>query len=357
LCVPEHTWGLDEKTHLADYQRYGQEAFQAARAEPSFRKMEASWTEQRAYLDQAIETLGDTLFAQAARDQLKLLQPVRPDVQNYDLVPDLSARFETAHYSLRFDPRTGAIDRLVRKQTGRNWAGAEHLLGRIRYQTFSQADYDRFVDQYLDRRLEWAILDNTKPGIEHAGAESRWWQPALTGLFTREDETGHHFLMEMIMPERCPARHGCPGRLTLEVDLPKHEPTVHITLQWFDKPACRLPEALWFSFVPAGTVGRGWTMDKMGQQISPLDVVRNGNRKMHAVGRGVRYQEEGEELCIDTLDAPLVAPGAPSLLDFNNRQPALEQGMHFNLYNNVWGTNFPMWYELDARFRFILRTT
>jgi hypothetical protein len=26
--------------------------------------------------------------------------------------------------------------------------------------------------------------------------------------------------------------------------------------------------------------------------------------------------------------------------------------MHFNLYNNVWGTNFPMWYEDDARFRF-----
>ena len=28
--------------------------------------------------------------------------------------------------------------------------------------------------------------------------------------------------------------------------------------------------------------------------------------------------------------------------------------MHVNLYNNVWGTNFPMWYEEDARFRFVL---
>ena len=52
---------------------------------------------------------------------------------------------------------------------------------------------------------------------------------------------------------------------------------------------------------------------------------------------------------------PLVAPGEPSLLDFNDRQPPLERGMHFNLYNNVWGTNFPMWSDEDARFRFVLR--
>jgi hypothetical protein len=26
--------------------------------------------------------------------------------------------------------------------------------------------------------------------------------------------------------------------------------------------------------------------------------------------------------------------------------------MHFLLHDNVWGTNFPLWYEDDARFRF-----
>lgn len=52
------------------------------------------------------------------------------------------------------------------------------------------------------------------------------------------------------------------------------------------------------------------------------------------------------------LDSPLVAPGEPSLLDFNNRQPNLEKGLHFCLWNNLWGTNFPMWFEEDCRFRF-----
>ena len=60
-------------------------------------------------------------------------------------------------------------------------------------------------------------------------------------------------------------------------------------------------------------------------------------------------------MTIESLDAPLVAPGKPALLNFDNQQPPLENGMHFNLYNNIWGTNFPMWFEEDARFRFLLR--
>jgi len=43
------------------------------------------------------------------------------------------------------------------------------------------------------------------------------------------------------------------------------------------------------------------------------------------------------------------------LLNFSNRQPPLQHGMYVNLYNNIWGTNFPMWYAEDARFRFVLR--
>ena len=95
----------------------------------------------------------------------------------------------------------------------------------------------------------------------------------------------------------------------------------------------------------------------MGEWVSPGEVVRNGNRKLHAVGAGVSYTDPNGQMVIESLDAPLVAPGEPSLLNFNNRQPPLSRGMHFNLDNNVWGTNFPMWYDDDTRFRFIIRTS
>ena len=50
MMIPEHTWGLDEKTFLVDYDYYVVALFQAARSGEKFRKFEASWVEQHAYI-------------------------------------------------------------------------------------------------------------------------------------------------------------------------------------------------------------------------------------------------------------------------------------------------------------------
>ena len=99
------------------------------RPEPPFKKVEASWAEQRAYLGQAVEALGDTPFADQARDHLKTLEPVRPDTQGFERVSDVSTLFETAHFSLRFDAGAGAIAHLLPTRTGRTWAAPDNLLG------------------------------------------------------------------------------------------------------------------------------------------------------------------------------------------------------------------------------------
>jgi len=82
--------------------------------------------------------------------------------------------------------------------------------------------------------------------------------------------------------------------------------------------------------------------------------VKGGNRNLHAVSRGVFYHGADGAVSIETLDAALVSPGEGRLLQHNHSFADLAGGMHFLLYNNVWGTNFPMWYEEDAKFRFSL---
>lgn len=42
------------------------------------------------------------------------------------------------------------------------------------------------------------------------------------------------------------------------------------------------------------------------------------------------------------------------LVDYPNEIPSPEEGFSFNLYNNTRGTNFPVRYGKDARFRFRL---
>ncbi len=375
IMIPEHTWGLDEKTHLADYEHYTAEAFAIAKKQPKFKNFEASWAEQRIYITDALNAIKGTTLDDEAAQRLSSLKPSPSDMSQYTplktrIRPEddpsspsprvergSGGEVESPHLLLAFKQH-GAITHLTDKNTGRQWASPENPLGLFRYQTFSKADYDSFYKRYIRNKKAvavWAVDDYTKRGIESASPQSKMWLPIQSSLYRRIDDGNHNLMLELTMPEEASAKYGCPRRITIEIRLPDAAPHLEYTVQWFDKPASRLPEALWFSFVPIAPNVQGWRMEKLGQLISPLEVVRNGNRRLHAVGSGVYYEDNRGKLSIETLDAPLVAPGEPSLLDFNNHRPALKKGMHFNLYNNVWGTNFPMWYDDDARFRFKLR--
>ena len=244
------------------------------------------------------------------------------------------------------------------KESGRVWVDGDDALAAYWYQTFDQKDYDRFWRQYvINKRATrvWSWPDLTKPGAAAAGAVARVWSPRLDGVSELARECGRQFTLTLSMPEQSWTDFGAPRLLTLDVVLPDDEPAVYVTLQWFEKPACRFAEAHWLSFRPDAPDRAGWRLDKMGEQISPLAVVRNGNRWLHAVDRGVTYRDRAGCLQIETLDTPFVAPGRPSLLDFDNQQPPMREGVHVNLCNNVYGTNFRMSSDEDARFRFIVR--
>ena len=57
IMIPEHTWGMDEKTHLADHTHYLADELAALRRTEKCQRFEASWDEQRAYLTTALESL------------------------------------------------------------------------------------------------------------------------------------------------------------------------------------------------------------------------------------------------------------------------------------------------------------
>jgi hypothetical protein len=177
-------------------------------------------------------------------------------------------------------------------------------------------------------------------------------QPELKGCYrtTKEEKTTVVLALECI--GEAVETYGCPREFWIEYGFMDGESKIDCTVQWFGKKATRIAEAVWFSFMPMVRSPQNWRMDKLGQPVSPLEVIRNGNRHLHAVGEGASYHGEDGVVRLRTLDTALLAPGDRALVDFNNRQPVLSRGMHFLLYNNTWCTNFPMWYEDDARFRF-----
>jgi len=360
LLIPEHTWGLDDKTHLADYEDYRKDLSPGAQRTEAIAAMEASWEEQRRYIDLAVNSLGGTPAATQAREALAATEPRQPLLDGLRKIEPAGFTFTTSALAGAIDPESGAITKLIDNRTGRELADTAHPLGLFRFQTFSHLDYTRFLAQYVTSGLDWALPDFGKPDLEAAGTEGRWFAPRVVGMWKgddpmREDARGQTVVMQLRLPEQAREVYGAPDDLFVTLFAPRGAAELHFDVQWFGKTASRLPQACWFSFSPLQSAGAKWRMDKLGHDVSPLDVVRNGNRRLHGVLDKVICDDDAHSLAIHTLDAPLVAPGDPSLVNFSNEPPLMERGMHFNLYNNTWGTNFPSWYGGDARFRFVFK--
>jgi len=354
LCA-EHTWGVDSK-RLKDYEHYTPKDLVAGRTLPTFQWAEASWAEKRKNIDDAIATLPGPLQNEA-RDRLRTLEPVEPEHAGLDSHP-AGSELETAHWVVTLDPKTGAIQRLRAKNTGREWASAARPLALFSYQTLSKADYDRYAADYVVIKTWWSVADFGKPKIEDFGAQSRVWTPALADCWSGRVEGGHRLLAQLRIEDAEAEKSGLvawPGSMFLDLFLPEVEPVVRVDFSCFAKVANRLPEALWLSFFPEAPEPKGWMLDKVDHWVSPFDVAAGGNRQMHAVSNAVRYQDRQGSLTIETLDAPVVALGEKSPIAYSTAQPDMAKGIHFSLYNNAWGTNYIQWFGEDTRFRFLLR--
>jgi len=119
-----------------------------------------------------------------------------------------------------------------------------------------------------------------------------------------------------------------------------------------DKPANRMPEASFLAFAPASA--QEWQLHKLGIWLPAAEVVRNGGGALQAVSALQAKLPSGATLRITPFDSPLIAPLDAPFMTFTSAPPDFSAGVRFNLHNNKWGTNFPMWCAGTLRFRFDL---
>jgi hypothetical protein len=353
----EHTWGTDTKTWL-DFDHYTPHDLAQMLDKPNYRTVMHSWQEKRDDIDQGVAALPPALRQTAAK-RLQALKPTPPPVAGWQgHAPD--EPLETKHFTVAVDPASGALRTLRSKASGRDWASPDHPLGLFVYQTLSKGDYDRFLDSYVKSKADWAPKDFGKPGIEKFGAQSRTWVPQILHGWSARDEQGCQIVMQLGFSDASASAlklTAWPEKVYVELSFPNEKPSVKLNLSWLGKQANRLPEALWLTFQPNAPETRNWVLNKADREISAFDVVRGGNRHMHAVSDGLRYGDAHGNLQIQSLDAPLLALGVRSPIYFSNDQPDINNGIHFCLFNNGWGTNYIQWFGEDMRFRFILNAT
>lgn len=327
--IAEHTWGADVKTHLRNWDKYDFDSFTAARTQPEFLFTEQSWRELDDNIDKAVALLPDPL-REEAREALKQVGEVdrRPVTGNdSDRKLDAAGRYA-------FETK-----------------GVKCLLGGIAYQSFSNDDYTRFQDAYLTSHVQWAIEDNGKPGLDRSPARSATIEARVAKCSAERSREGRRIRTEMVFPEdaRIDPR-VLPEAVRCQWEIARDGRSVAWTVDLVGKPANRMPEAYWVSIQPEELLSV--VAEKTGGRVDLLNVVPGGNRQMHGIDRYVDLVTRRGTLRITSPDALLVVVGERNALNYSTQLPDLRQGIHFCLFDNLWGTNFSMWWGGDMRYRF-----
>lgn len=327
--IAEHTWGADVKTHLRNWDKYDFDSFTAARTQPEFLFTEQSWRELDDNIDKAVALLPNPL-REEAREALKQVGEVdrRPVTGNdSDRKLDAAGRYA-------FETK-----------------GVKCLLGGIAYQSFSNDDYTRFQDAYLTSHVQWAIEDNGKPGLDRSPARSATIEARVAKCSAERSREGRRIRTEMVFPEdaRIDPR-VLPEAVRCQWEIARDGRSVTWTVDLVGKPANRMPEAYWVSIQPEELLSV--VAEKTGGRVDLLDVVPGGNRQMHGIDRYVDLVTRRGTLRITSPDALLVVVGERNALNYSTQLPDLRQGIHFCLFDNLWGTNFSMWWGGDMRYRF-----
>ena len=339
LCLAEHTCGMDVKIALGEYRNYTKAKFNKARGKSNYKKIESSWAEQREYIKKAVGALSDLHKIQA----LSQIQMLMPKEAFKKLNGNAMDEYCVSKSVLKLNS-FGNIEKLV---IDSKTVIENNNKSAITYDSFNQDDYDYWFNHYsrnLKQTAIWSIPDFGKPNIKRCKYPSGRFDYKLKNVSSNADENKAEVLVELEIDSEITEALGAPRIFQIKYTLLSDR--LNVELLWLDKDADRLPNSIMYHIYPCGDKV---TFTKLDSDVEANDIVLNGNRNLSAV-QNVKLQN-----CkITNYDSPLVSVGKGKILHFDNEYSKLSNGLTFVLYDNVWGTNFPLWYGDNAYFRFTI---
>ena len=350
----EHTWGRDVKSNLFDNYDWLNADFDRARAPGSpnasqYAILEESWWEQREWgITLAVDTLAAANHPLAATlvDGFSRLKPVVPDLVGFS-AGKAGEIYACGNTSIAFDG-SGAIATLIDNQFV--WADANHTLLSLKYRSYSAADVAAFFATYCKSNESWVQHDYGKPGLP-SSVLGQIWPTTMTGLYMRSGPNGVcSFRVESAFAADASENYGAAaGWTTIDITPSSGDQSTSIVIEvgMFNKSTTRLPEAMFMQFQPT-PANTEWTVDKLGEWVRPSEIVNGGSKHLHGVMEGGlrATTDNGRSLNIAALDAAVANFGElnayPSPV--NTTADTRSFGSSFCLWDNLWGTNYVMWW-------------
>lgn len=345
VCLfAEHTWGADVKTWLGPDRVYEKQDFLATRNTEPYRFMERSWQEQRRRAEESTRLL----------DRMEKQLP--PSIRQSPELGRLTMRragmrtvVENHRYRLEFDGVSGQIELvydkllsapLLRSQDGRG-------VFSYQYDRYGLEDINEFLRAYGYHFTTWGIQDYGREN--YPDCKHRRFSPVFTGYEINGGSILFHY-----QTKDSPDLYGDCRRLTLTVTLPAAGDTFDVELALEDKQATPFVESGSLIFPLAEE--QAYRLGKPGAVIDPeTQIVSCANHALLNLEHEITALGDNACLTVCAKDTPLVSIGAAGIYDYQKEFPRNRKNqLWFNLFNNMWGTNFPQWIEGDLRFRFTL---
>ncbi len=351
MCIAEHTWGLDSKRFLKDCDFYLTDDFKTNRAickagivqQPfdditrlDYETMQRSWNEQRLYLGKAITALS-TKHHDEAIEKIKQYQDFS------DLSVSNNYNFDElvfGDYSIRLNQKGGITSLKYKSQE----LFCQNDSSPVTYKLYGNKDFEFFKNNYmrdLDQVISWATPAFLRNNLEKVDSE------IVQGNFDYIAKNIEYIVSQdkleikvQLQSENLPIKSITIKNIYLIYTLNKDG--LAIELRYPQKDAIRLVESLHFNLFPKLDSIK---FTKLGKQIDPYDIIENGNRSLSCVDN-VICENQNFKTVIVNKHTPLVSIGMSKILQFDNKfNDAKTSGISYTIFNNIWGTNFPLWIE------------
>lgn len=308
LLFCEHTWGLDVKTTLGEARHYEKESFEKERREPRYLRLEESWQEQR-------------LRAEKYAEYVNLLG------EKYE-VKEVKEEAEE-EYSAVFDGEKVVIS-YARQAIAELFPPIYHIAGKDEL-----TNYER---SYLRRLYFWAIADFGR--LSYPETETFYFKPEKLE-WTKEKEGN---VLVCTYPAEAAERFGMAKIVRINISF-GNGIRADVSLEKSATPfleSCSLP----IRFI--GT--EKFVYYKTGGGVKPNEIAVNANRVANCVWK---VSCGGTEIV--PLHSPLLSRNGDLLCRFEPELIPKDHTAFFNLFNNMWGTNFPQYLEGKFSFSFLIR--
>lgn len=379
LCLAEHTCGMDVKIALGDYEHYLKNDFNSARQADkvikknitrtfnsklftetvkdtetgnygSYSKIEQSWLEQREYINSALIALSDEHKTEAVNELARLIPthsvPRLADAGSFDCKYSINSNAIILN-------KFGGIKSLTLngKAVIRN-----NEKPIVTYNSYGKADYDYWLTHYtrdIEQTAFWSIEDFARPLIDRIDDKFKKgrFEYTLYDCSTYKQKNEIKIIANLKTDYYPISELGAPKEIQLVYTLT--DGMLNTELYWFDKDANRLTESTMIHFYP-DCDNNDISYIKLGRKVNPFNIVENGNKNLSAVEK-ILINTDNRVFEIQNHHAPLASIGEGKILKFDNKYENIRDGLTFVLHDNVWGTNFPLWYEENAYFKFTIR--